>query len=132
MRVNVPKFIEREAKIVGPLTFKQFTYMIVPCGALFLLYFILPFYLVIILAIILIIAGTFLMFFKVEGISLPTVLKNFILFSSAPKLYIWRKKSFSPKMIKQKEKKEEVKEKQFELPKITKSKLKSLASRIET
>jgi len=27
MRYTVPQFIEHEAKIIGPLTFKQFTYL---------------------------------------------------------------------------------------------------------
>ncbi len=51
MRFQVPQFIEIEDKIFGPLTFKQFIYLLGGGGAVFILYVFLPIYLMVFLAI---------------------------------------------------------------------------------
>ena len=50
MRFQVPQFIEIESKIFGPLTLKQFIYLIGGGGIIFILYALLPFWLMIIFA----------------------------------------------------------------------------------
>ena len=36
MEFTVPKFIEKEAKIIGPLTFKQFLCLVIPGATVFI------------------------------------------------------------------------------------------------
>ena len=101
MQFTVPKFIEHEAKIVGPFTFKQFIYVGIAGGISFVLYLTLPnIFHVIIVAVILIGGALALAFVKIEGRSLPTIIKDFFIFSSSPKLYIWKKKGLPPKFLK--------------------------------
>ena len=44
MQFQVPQFIEVEDKIFGPLTFKQFVYVLGGAGACYLLWRVLPIY----------------------------------------------------------------------------------------
>jgi hypothetical protein len=103
MEFIVPKFIEREPKIVGPLTFKQFIYVGIPGGICFLLYFIIGkknFPLFILIAIVLMGGGLAFSFLKIKGHSLPVFLKNFFTFSTSTKIFIWRRKIMPPKIQK--------------------------------
>lgn len=131
---TVPKFIEMEAKIVGPFTFKQFTYVGIAAGISFLLYFSIPFYLFIIAAVVLMGGALALAFLNIEGRSLPIILKNFLIFSAKPRIYIWRKKALPPKIIKKKPKPK--KEQKIEIEsalKITKKgHLQKISNQIET
>ena len=133
---TVPKFIEHEAKIVGPLTFKQFIFVGIAGAICFILYFTLGkvnFFLFLLLAIILMVGGFALAFLKSGGRSLPVVLKNFFSFSMSPKIYLWKKKGgLPPKII---EKIEEIPKevKENSVPTMTgKSRLKNLSNEIET
>lgn len=130
MRFVVPKFIDREARILGPLTFKQFLGLGGVGAILFMLYYSLPFSIFIISAIILTTTAFSFIFIKIQGQSLPFVLKNFLTFSSNSKLYLWKKKDISPKIIK-KEKIEKAKEAETIKLKISQSKLKNLSSRLD-
>ena len=129
---TVPQFIEREPKIVGPFTFKQFIFIGAAGAILFILYFSIPFQYFIVAAIFLMGLALSLALLRIDGIPLPTVLKNFFLQSISPKIYIWGR---APLIIKAPKVKEEIpKEKEEELPlKIAeKSKLKKLITEIET
>ena len=88
MEFIVPKFIEREAKIVGPFTFKQFIFIGVAGGLCLLLYFVLPIFAFVVIAIILLGGAFALAFLKVEKTSLPIFIKNFFSFLSKPKVYL--------------------------------------------
>ena len=129
---TVPKFIEHEAKIVGPLTFKQFIFVGIAGAICFVLYFTVPFFIFILSSIIIMGGGASLAFLKSGGRSLPVVLKNFLNFSLTPKLYLWKKKGgLPPKIIEKQETLEEIEE--APVPKIIgKSRLKNLSSEIET
>jgi len=128
---TVPKFIEHKAKIVGPLTFNQFIFVGVAGAICFVFYFTVPFFIFILLSIVVMLGGFALAFVKSGGRSLPTVLKNFLFFSFAPKIYLWKKKGgLPPKII---EKAPPAKEKEAPVPTIAgKSRLKNLSTQIET
>lgn len=133
MRFTVPQFIEYEAKIIGPFTFKQFVYIGLAGAVCFVLYFSVPFYLFIISCVVLGGGALSLAFLKIGGRSLATIIGNFLRFKLTPKMYIWRKKEqvitvFKKEKIKKKEEPEE------ELPlKIAgNSQLKKLKTKIET
>lgn len=131
MRFTVPQFIEREPKIVGPLTFKQFIFIGIAGAICFLLYLTLPFSLFLISSFLFFGGALALAFLEIGGRPLPTVLANFLRYSLTPKMYIWKKKEISIKMV---EKKKIEREKEEELPlKIAeKSQLKRLRTKIET
>ncbi len=135
MQFQVPQFIEYEAKIVGPLTFKQFMFFAIAGAFLFVLYFMVPLSMFLIIAV-LVGGGTFfLVFWKVNGRPLLTVLKNYLIFTASNKLYLWKKKKtfISFKSLSYKEPNGLGKKEKQELPlKIAeKSRLKKIRSRLE-
>jgi len=98
---TVPQFIEHEAKIIGPLTFKQFIFIGVAGAICFIFYFTTPFFVFILATIVIMLGGVALAFLKSGGRSLPVILKNFFSFSLAPKIYLWKQKTgLPPKIIK--------------------------------
>jgi len=134
MQFTVPQFIEKEAKIVGPFTFKQFVFIGVAGGICLLLYFIVPLY-VFILATIFLLGGAFaLAFVKIERATLPVFIKNLIIFLFSSKVYLWKKRGAPSKILpERKEEEEEIEIKEKPTPKIAeKSKLSQLFTRLET
>ena len=135
MRFTVPQFIEHEAKIVGPLTFKQFVYIGLAGAVCFVLYFWVPPFIFALSCIILGGAGMAFAFLKIGGRSLPTIAANFLKYGLTPKMYIWRKKEQAAVKVYKKEMKQKTEEEiEDELPlKIAeKSQLKKLHTKIET
>jgi len=132
MRFTVPKFIEHEAKIVGPLTFKQFIFIGVAGAVGFILYFTVPFSIFLIASLILGGGAMALAFLKIGGRSLPTILGNFLKFSISPKMFIWRKIEAPIKVFKKEKIKKETVEEELPLKIAEKSQLKKLRTQIET
>ena len=136
MQFTVPQFIEHEAKIIGPLTIKQFAF--VGTGALicFILYFTMGesnFLLFLALSITVGLVAFGLAFVKVNTKSLPMILVDIFAFSIGPKIYLWKRKEGQIKMIRNVLKKEvKADEDSGPILKLAeKSKLKSLAVEIE-
>lgn len=136
MRFQVPQFIERETKIVGPLTFKQFIYVGIAGAVIFVLYFSLAktnFFLFLLVTIFLVGGALAFAFINIGGRSLSTVLGNFFTFFLASKIYLWKRKEIPPKMIEiGKKPKIEESEKGPVLKIAEKSQLKKLSTQIET
>jgi len=137
MRFNVPQFIEHETKVVGPLTFKQFIF-IGGAGVLcFILYYSVPFSIFLAASVILGGTGTALAFLKIGGMSLPSILANFLKFSITPRIYIWKKREQPGiRVYKREEKTSPAKaarnEEELPLKIAEKSRLKRLHTQIET
>lgn len=136
MEFTVPKFIEKEARIVGPLTFKQFIFIGAAGAISIFIYFIVPFFLFIIIAIVLLGGSFALAFFKIGKTSLPNFIANFFSFIFKPRIYLWKKKTSPPKFLK-KEKlpliEEEEKEEEKTKLKVSRgSRLDELFTRVET
>lgn len=134
MAFTVPQFIEKEPKIVGPLTFKQFVFIAIAGGACFLLYFYIGkrnFFLFIITAVILMGGSLAFSFLKIKGYSLPIILKNFFVYTISPKIFIWRRK-IVPSKIKKIEKFEKEIEEETALKIAKRSRLQELSTRVET
>ena len=130
MRFTVPQFIEREPRIVGPLTFKQFIYIAAAGAVCLVFYFSAPFYLFIIACLIFGGIAFAFAFLKIGNQELPTILKNFLIFFITPKMFIWKKgkasKVFAP---------EEMKKEKTEEPTLKiggKSRLRDLSTKVET
>jgi len=132
MEFTVPKFIEKEAKIVGPLTFKQFIFVGTAGILCIFLYFMLPFFLFIIVAGILLGIAFVLAFLKIGRTTMPTFIMNFLIFIFKPKIYLWKKKTSAPKFLK-KEMPKIIKEEEETGLKISRgSKLDELFTKLET
>jgi len=132
MRFTVPQFIEHEAKIVGPLTFRQFIFIGIAGGICFILYFTAPFQIFLLAAVVLGGGAATFAFLKIGGRSLPTVLGNFSKFFISPKIYIWKKKEVKFEVFKKEEKIIEEKEAELPLKIAEKSQLKKLRTQVET
>jgi hypothetical protein len=134
MEYIVPQFIERETKIFGPFTFKQFIFIGIAGGiSIFIFFTIKSFALFLISALILMGAAFALAFFKRGGFSLPKLIQNFFVFLTKPKIYLWKKKAIPPKMAKkEREVKEEAEEEGSALKIAEKSRLRNLYTLLET
>ncbi|OHA67481.1 MAG: hypothetical protein A3C82_01155 [Candidatus Wildermuthbacteria bacterium RIFCSPHIGHO2_02_FULL_47_12] len=137
MRFQVPQFIEREARIIGPFTFKQSAYLGIPVAIAFFLYFLAPFFVFIFSAVILLSFGFLFAFVSVGGRSFPTILLNFLHFTAGPKTYIWKKglpADLSAKALASAEASSSLEE-GIQKPKVKlvkESKIKTLATHVET
>ncbi|MBI5045585.1 MAG: PrgI family protein [Candidatus Niyogibacteria bacterium] len=91
MQYQVPQFTEVEDKIFGPLTFKQFVYVLGAVASVFIMWTLLPKWLAIILGIP--IGGFFLAlaFLKINEQPLIKVVGNALNFSAGTKIYTWKK-----------------------------------------
>lgn len=131
MQFQVPKFIEREPKIIGPFTLKQFLF-IGTAGAicLFLRYLAPPW--MFFLSIPILGGGSFtLAFVRINGRPIPIVIKNFAFFSVLPKIYIWKRKTIAPKFIKKKRTIEKKIDDSAAVKIVEKSHLRSLSIQVE-
>jgi len=133
MEFTIPQFIEKEAKIVGPLTFKQFIFIGIAGGFCLFLYFATPFP-VFVFGVIFFLGGAMaLAFVKINKTPLPVFIKNVVFFLFKPRVYLWKKERtplhlYSVKKI---EKVEEKKEEQI-FKTINQSRLNRLLTRLET
>jgi len=130
MEFTVPQFIEYEAKVMGPFSFKQFIVVAIAGIICFVAVLKTPIYIYI--PIIIFVGGGSmgLVFFKIGGIHPLVVFKNLFFFSMSPKIYVWQRKFMAPKIVM---KKEDVKAEEDTSSKIIKkSKLGDLATKIET
>ncbi len=122
MRYQVPQFIEIEDKVIGPLTIKQFVYLVGGAGMAFIVYSYV--YIYIALPLIAVIAGLSLAlaFYKVNNKPFIDFLESAFMFYTKQNLYIWKKQE---KPIIQKKEEEVVK--QVYVPRLSDSKLKELS-----
>jgi hypothetical protein len=92
MRFQVPQFTEIEDKIFGPLTFKQFIYLVGGGGGVFILYALLPIYLAILFGIPVGLFALALAFYRLNNQPFIKVVENAFHHATSSKLYLWKKK----------------------------------------
>ena len=95
MQVRVPQFIEHDPKLLGPFTLSQTLYVGAALFGTFVLYLFIgqkQFFLFLFLGGLLFAIAIFLAFYKVEGLSIPYVIKNSLDYNMKTKLYIWKRK----------------------------------------
>lgn len=88
---QVPQFIEVEDKIFGPLTLKQFLYIVGAGSIVFLLYAFLPLFFVFLLGAPIVAFFAALAFLKVNGLPFIRVVENALGHFTGTRLYIWKK-----------------------------------------
>lgn len=91
MRFEVPQFIDIEDKIFGPLTFKQFIYLIGGGGLSYVSYKLVPFPFSWILIIAFVAIACALAFYKVNNRPFIEVAQSWMTYMIKGKLYIWKR-----------------------------------------
>jgi len=91
MQFQIPQFTEIEDKIIGPLTLKQFLYLLVGAFVIYILFKVLNFFVFIILATPIAAISLALAFIRVNQQPLASALKNFFRFVKKPDFYVWKK-----------------------------------------
>jgi len=91
MQFQVPQFIDIEDKVIGPLTIKQFLYLLGAGFIIFIVYKILNLFATIILAIPIAGIAIALAFVKIGNQPFVSFLKNFFGFIRKPDFYVWKK-----------------------------------------
>ncbi len=91
MQFQVPQFIEVEDKIFGPLTLKQFVYLVGGAGIIFALYTFLPFFLVLIIGAPIAALAAALAFYKVNNRPFVDVIESAVSYFFSNRLYVWKK-----------------------------------------
>ena len=89
MQFQIPQFIETEDKIVGPLSLRQFLYLIAGGGVSFVAYFLLPVWLWLIITVLAVGAGAALAFIKINGRPLLRLAASAARFYWHPQKYLW-------------------------------------------
>lgn len=95
MHAQVPQYLDIEDKIIGPLTLKQFIYLLLGAGALFLLFNILKLSVFIIVAIPISILIFLVTFYKIGNQKFSQFVFSLLKFLGRPNIYTWKK--LSPK-----------------------------------
>lgn len=123
MRYQVPQFIEVEDKVIGPLTVRQFIYLVGGAGMAFLAYTFLPIFISIILIAGIVPLSGALAFYKINNKPFIDFLESAFTFYTKQNLYIWKKED---KKIIQKEQ-TPTQNRQVFVPRLGDSKLKDLS-----
>jgi len=91
MQFQVPQFIDIEDKVIGPLTVRQFLYILVASVIGFVLFKLVNFFIFIILIIPIAVITIAFSFLKVHNRPFIELVKNFFGFLKKPDYYIWKK-----------------------------------------
>ncbi|OGY39617.1 MAG: hypothetical protein A2418_01990 [Candidatus Brennerbacteria bacterium RIFOXYC1_FULL_41_11] len=95
MQFELPRYIEEEAKILGPLNVKQFMLMFAGVITCALFFFFFKTWLAVILSFVLMGSAVFLMFGKIQGREAYTVVFAAVKYVWQPKSFVWKKEGFA-------------------------------------
>ena len=92
MKFQIPQFIERETRIVGPLTFRQAGTLAAPIPVLFILFFMrIPLTIFLFIAVISEGMAVAAAIIKIGGKILPMALMDVFFFMIRPRTYVWKR-----------------------------------------
>ncbi len=91
MQYSVPQFVDVEDKVIGPLSIRQFLYMLGGAGGAVVLWLVLPKILAIILDLPMVLLSVGLAFYKVNGVALQTYIGNLVGFVLRPNTRVWKR-----------------------------------------
>ncbi len=129
MQHTVPKFIDVEDKVIGPLTLRQFAFLATGIGVFILLAYLVSVVLAFLIGLPILILSSAFAFYKPYGRSFSTYFSSILQFFIQPKFYLFKRVPQTPKIkrgIKPVSKKKRV------AKKITQSRLKKLAWILDT
>lgn len=124
MRFQVPQFIDIEDQIFGPLTWKQFLYLVGGAGGVYVFWHTLPVYIALPLVLFWAPFSLALAFYKVNSRPFILVLQAWFIYIFKTKLYIWQQPTPKPKEV---VKKEPIEATPQNTKSLTESKLKEIA-----
>lgn len=123
MQFKVPQFIDVEDKLFGPLTFKQFAYLVGGAGMVFVIYKLLPLWIGVFLMLPIVALSLALAFYKINNQPFIYYLQASIAYATSGKLYIWKQRLNKKKDVKEENAPQQV----SVIPKMSSSRLKDLA-----
>ncbi|TSC84540.1 MAG: Uncharacterized protein G01um101417_205 [Parcubacteria group bacterium Gr01-1014_17] len=123
MKYQTPQFIDIEDRLFGPLTVKQFVYLVGGAGLSFIAYRFLTFFIAILVIAPVVALSLALAFWKINGKPFVFVLESAIRYYFSEKLYLWRK---IPKVASSATHREGERATTLEFPKLTEGKLRDL------
>jgi hypothetical protein len=88
---QVPQFIEKKPKIIGPLTLQQFLFIAGAAFLSFLTYYTFEFFLWAMFSIFIASIAILLAFGKINGQDAPLIIKAIFSFLIKPRIFIWQK-----------------------------------------
>lgn len=91
MQFQVPQFIDTEAKIVGPLTLKQFLILAGAGGVSILCFYIFQLWLWLLITAMVGGVAVGIAFIKINGRSLMLLFKSMVRYFMEPKFYLWQR-----------------------------------------
>lgn len=97
MRFNVPKFIDIEDKIFGPLTFKQFVYLVGGAGLSVLVWWSLPNIFALPLIGVVIAFSLALAFYRVNKKPFIYIVQSALQYLTNARLYVWKQRKHPDK-----------------------------------
>lgn len=127
MRFQVPQYIEVEDKIFGPLTFKQFIYLLGGAGLSYVLWELLPSFIAILLILPVVGFSLALAFYKVNKKPFIYIVEAAIKFVTGTKLYVWKKEQKAKKTKEEKAQKKEEENSGVTIPRLSQSKLEDIS-----
>jgi len=96
MQFKVPQFIDVEDKLFGPLTFRQFVYIVGGAGIIYVLYKLLPLWISIFLILPVAALSVLLVFYKINEKPFIYYLEAGFNYFTSGKLYIWKQRLIKP------------------------------------
>lgn len=123
MRFKVPQFIEVEDKIFGPLTFKQFVYLVGGAGLSFILWRVLPTFVALIVIAPVAALAIALAFYRPNEKPFINMLEAAFRYVLGNKLYLWKHEDKKIKSVAPKPGQKPL----MSVPKLSESKLKDLS-----
>jgi len=134
MQFHIPQFIDIEDKIFGPLTFKQFVYVIGAIGVGFIFYQLFGLFIAFILTTPVAVLSFMLAFKPVGGRPFVVVLEGAIKYFLGGKLYLWKKEKTKYTKLQKIQIKESSKNlnTKKELPNVVEGKLDSMSWALDT
>ncbi|MDP3661593.1 MAG: PrgI family protein [bacterium] len=97
MKYQTPQFIDIEDRLFGPLTVKQFVYLVGGAGLSFIAYRFLTFFIAILVIAPVVALSLALAFWKINGKPFVFILESAIRYYFSEKLYLWRKIPNAPR-----------------------------------
>ncbi|MEI8130336.1 MAG: PrgI family protein [bacterium] len=126
MKYNVPQFIDVEDKIFGPLTFRQFIYLVGGGGLAFLAYKLVPGFFGILAALPFVAIAIALAFVKINEKPFINIVESAFTYALNDKLYVWKHENTQKKNEPLKQDEVHAAREQY-LPKISESKIHDIA-----
>ncbi len=124
MYFQVPQFIDIEDKLLGPLTFKQFIYLLGGGGAAFVLFKLLPNLIAFLIAAPVVGFALALAFYKINDRPFIMIVESWVAYKMGAKLYTWKRREY----VEEKKKEQTTGDVEMNyVPKVSQSKLKDMS-----